>query len=145
MKPLKKTEQVIEAGFFSDRDLNCAESVLAAANKTYDWELPHDALKLASGFGGGVGGQELLCGALSGGVMALGKLFVQDRAHESDLIKTIIQEYFDLFEKEMGSNECAPLKEMHRTESEGCLQVIQASTRCLDRIVEKYQAQLNGS
>lgn len=142
MDSLKKTEQLIETGFFAGKDLNCAETVLAAANETYRWNLPHDALKLSAGFGGGVGGQELLCGALSGGVMALSKLFVKDRGHESDRIKTIVQEYFTLFEKEMGSIDCAPLKQTHRTETEGCRQVILAGARCLDRMVEKYKSDL---
>jgi C_GCAxxG_C_C family probable redox protein len=136
------TEALIQDDFFAGRDLNCAETVLCAANETYGWDLSHDAILLAAGFGGGVGGQELLCGALSGGVMALGKLFVRDRAHESDLIKTIIHEYFDLFEKEMGSIDCAPLKETHRTEAEGCKKVIQAGARCLDQIVGKYREHL---
>lgn len=134
-----KTEQLIENGFFAGKDLNCAETVLAAANEAYGWNLPHDALRFAAGFGGGVGGQELLCGALSGGVMALGKLFVKERAHESGLIKTIIQEYFSVFEREMGHIDCAPLKQTHRTEAEGCRQVILAGARCLDRMVEKYK------
>ncbi|MGE4488683.1 MAG: C-GCAxxG-C-C family (seleno)protein [Kiritimatiellales bacterium] len=139
MNTLKKTETLIENGLFAGKDLNCTETVLAAANETYGWNLPPDALRLAAGFGGGVGGQELQCGALSGGVMALGKLFVKDRAHESDRIKTIVQDYFDMFEKEMGSIDCAPLKQTHRTEAEGCRQVILAGARCLDRIVEKYR------
>jgi C_GCAxxG_C_C family probable redox protein len=82
-------EKLIEEGFFSDADLNCAETILHAANEVYGWNLSHDALLLAAGFGGGVGGQEFLCGALLGGVMALSKLFVRDRGHESDLMKTI--------------------------------------------------------
>ena len=142
MSSSKKTAQLIEDGFFKDRDLNCAETVLYSANETYGWNLPHDSLLLSAGFGGGVGGQELLCGALSGGVMALGKLFVKDRGHESDLGKKIIQEYFELFEKEMGAIDCAPLKETHRSETEGCRSVILASARCLDQVVEKHQADL---
>lgn len=142
MNTLGKTEPLIKNGFFAEQDLNCAETVLAAANETYHWKLPHDALLLAAGFGGGVGGQELLCGALSGGVMALGRLFVEDRAHESDLIKTVVQEYFALFKEEMGHIDCVPLKEKHRTEAEGCKQVIQASTRCLDRTIHKYKDRL---
>jgi C_GCAxxG_C_C family probable redox protein len=132
-------EELIEEGFFSDKDLNCAETILHAANEVYGWNLSHDALLLSAGFGGGVGGQELLCGALTGGVMALGKLFVRDRGHESDLIKTITKDYFSLFKNEMGHIDCVPLKEDYRTETEGCRKVILASARCFDRVVEKYR------
>jgi C_GCAxxG_C_C family probable redox protein len=135
-------EKLIEEGFFSGKDLNCAETILHAANEVYGWNLSHDALLLSSGFGGGVGGQELLCGALIGGVMALSKLFVRERGHESDLIKTITKDYFSLFEKEMGHIDCAPLKKAHRTEKEGCRKVILASARCLDQVVEKYRCEM---
>lgn len=135
-------EQLIRDGFFTDRDLNCAETLLHAANETQGWNLPPEALRLASGFGGGVGGQELLCGALAGGVMVLGRLFVRERAHESDRIKAIVQDYCAQFEEEMGHLDCAPLKRAHRTESDGCRNVILASARCLDRVIEKYRSEI---
>ena len=135
-------EKLIEGGFFADKDLNCAETILQAANEVHGWDLSHDALLLSAGFGGGVGGQELLCGALVGGVMALGKLFARDRAHESDLIKTIVQDYFSMFKEEMGHSDCTPLKEAYRTEAEGCRKVILSSARCLDQVVKKYRAEI---
>ncbi|MBN2163783.1 MAG: C-GCAxxG-C-C family protein [Pontiellaceae bacterium] len=135
-------QKLIEDGFFAGKDLNCAETILHAANEVHGMNLSKEALLLSSGFGGGVGGQELLCGALAGGVMALGKLFVQERAHESDLIKTIIQDYFALYKKEMGHVDCAPLKAAYRSETEGCRQVILASARCIDQIVEKYRQEM---
>ncbi len=137
-------EQLIEDGFFANKDLNCAETMLNAANEEHGWNLPHDALLLSAGFGGGVGGQELLCGALVGGVMALSKLFVRERGHESDLIKTVVQDYFSLFKQEMGHIDCAPLKAVHRTEREGCRKVILASARCVDRVVEKHRQEIAG-
>lgn len=53
---------------------NCAQSVLApfAADLGLD---PGLALKVASGFGGGVGRQGEICGALAGGIAALGLRF----------------------------------------------------------------------
>ncbi|MDZ8118540.1 C-GCAxxG-C-C family (seleno)protein [Pontiella agarivorans] len=135
-------EKLITSGFFAGQDLNCAETVLYAANEKFGWNLPHEALVMSAGFGGGVGGQELLCGALSGGVMVIGRLFVRNRGHESDLNKTIIREYFALFEKEMGSTLCAPLKKVHRTEAEGCRNVILASARALDTIVQNHRTEL---
>ena len=123
---------------YKRQDLNCAETILYAANEKYGWNLSHDALLFSAGFGGGVGGQELLCGALTGGVMALGRLFVRARGHESDLNQRIIKEYFALFEKEMGSIDCAPLKETYRKEETGCQEVILASARALDQIIKKY-------
>lgn len=47
---------------------NCAEAVVLAATGSDDPRL----LALAKPFGGGIGGSKCLCGAISGGVLALG-------------------------------------------------------------------------
>lgn len=52
----------------------CSESVLFAVS---DWlEVRNEFIpKIATGFGAGIGGRGTVCGALSGGVMALGLKF----------------------------------------------------------------------
>jgi C_GCAxxG_C_C family probable redox protein len=47
---------------------NCAQAVFAATTGRNDPEI----LKMAEAFGGGIGGSKCLCGAVTGGVMALG-------------------------------------------------------------------------
>jgi C_GCAxxG_C_C family probable redox protein len=54
------------------RGFNCAECVLEAVLETVDTGLPRDALKLATGFGGGVGLFGDTCGAITGAVLAVG-------------------------------------------------------------------------
>jgi C_GCAxxG_C_C family probable redox protein len=51
---------------------NCAECVADALLASVDTGLPPDVLRLATGFGGGVGLSGDTCGALLGAVMALG-------------------------------------------------------------------------
>lgn len=64
------TDPVAEAGRLFASGYNCAQAVLQATTGRSDREL----LSLAQGFGGGIGGEKCLCGAISGGVMALGLL-----------------------------------------------------------------------
>ena len=52
--------------------LNCAESVLRSLTEAYDLGLPPSAHGVATPFGGGFGGAKSACGALTGGLMALG-------------------------------------------------------------------------
>jgi C_GCAxxG_C_C family probable redox protein len=56
------------AGQLYDLGMNCAQAVLQATTGNEDPAL----LAMAKGFGAGVGGSKCLCGAISGGVMALG-------------------------------------------------------------------------
>jgi len=61
------------ANLFASRHLMCSEAVLAVLNQGLGGQLPPElAIRLASGFPEGVGGSGCTCGALSGGVVALG-------------------------------------------------------------------------
>ncbi len=50
---------------------NCSEAVFEALLSEFDLKLPPDALRLATGFGGGVGLYGDKCGALTGAVLAV--------------------------------------------------------------------------
>ncbi len=50
----------------------CSEAVFLVANEYLGHPLPDEAVRLASGFPVGIGLAGCVCGALSGGVMALG-------------------------------------------------------------------------
>lgn len=56
------------AGRLFASGLNCAQAVLQAAADVKDPEM----MAMAKAFGGGIGGSKCLCGAISGGVIALG-------------------------------------------------------------------------
>lgn len=58
--------KLLQDGFGSAMDLNCAEKILYGANWAYNMKLPGEALKLAAGFGGGMG-VESSCGVITGG------------------------------------------------------------------------------
>jgi C_GCAxxG_C_C family probable redox protein len=127
--------ELIRTGYGIDEDLNCAETILYGANIVYQLGLDGGDLKVAAGFGGGMA-IESVCGALTGAIMVLGRLFVEERAHESSRIKDLTQELFDSYTEEMGSIYCAPLKEAHRTETLKCRIVILKAAEILDGIIE---------
>lgn len=58
----------IEAGRLFTRGLNCAQAVLQATTGRND----KDIMKMAKAFGGGISDRKCLCGAITGGLMALG-------------------------------------------------------------------------
>lgn len=130
---------LIKSGFGQEEDLNCAETILYGANKAYNLGLSRNALKLAAAFGGGMAIEDK-CGALIAALMAMGNLFVEERAHESSRIKELSKEFFSIYEKKMGSIDCAPLKENYRNEDIKCYKVILKSAEILDMIVKRETA-----
>lgn len=89
---------------------NCAQSVLLAMQKFWNVANPLEP-KVASAFGGGIGRRGSLCGALTGGVIAIGlkygtnKPFVEERekAYSSAL------DFYNRFGKSCGSVSCRDL------------------------------------
>ena len=122
---------------FRKIDLNCAESVLYTANSVYKMNLSNDSILLSSPFGGGMFIEEK-CGAVTGALMVLGYIFVDENAHATKHLKEIIHTYFEMFSSRMGSCECAPLKEMHRTKDLGCYNVIIAALDILEEVIDRF-------
>lgn len=128
--------ELIKQGYGEKEDLNCAEKILFGANQVYSLGLDRQALKVASGFGGGMSIGSV-CGALTAAIMVLGILFVKNNAHESSKIKDLTQELFITFRKEMGDIDCNPLKARHRTEDIKCRHIIVKAAAVLDTIVKR--------
>ncbi len=136
-------KDLLENGYGVKEDLNCAERILYGANKVYRLGLDRDDLKVAAGFGAGMA-IESVCGALTASVMVLSRIYVNDRAHESEHIKDLVKELFNLYSEEMGSIICAPLKEKYRTEERGCHVVIAKAAEILDGIIERNPRDASG-
>ncbi len=66
----QKAEALIRSG-----RLTCSEAVFSVVNEWLGYPLPAETVRLASGFSEGIGSCGCVCGALSGGVMALGLVF----------------------------------------------------------------------
>jgi C_GCAxxG_C_C family probable redox protein len=74
------------AGYFG-----CSETVLKVIMENFKTELPEDIVSLATGFRHGVGGSGCICGALSGGTMALGMFFGRSAPKEDDKVKKAME------------------------------------------------------
>ncbi len=81
-----------------------------------------DALipRIATAFGGGIGGSGSVCGALVGAVMAIGVRYGRQEPSERDARAYVLtQELRRRFEAEMGQIECRALTGMDLTTREG--------------------------
>lgn len=59
-------------GYFRRGEFYCSEAVFTTINEMLGQKLPPETVQLASGFPVGIGHSKCLCGAVTGGVMALG-------------------------------------------------------------------------
>lgn len=64
----------------------CSEALLRAFNKVYQLGFPEEHLKIASGFGSGLGGAGCTCGTISSGVIVLGIIVGRNKKSESEEI-----------------------------------------------------------
>ncbi len=128
--------ELLESGYANGKDLNCTEQILYGANEVYDLGIDKNGLRLSAAFGGGMGIEDK-CGAITGAIMVLGRLYVDDRAHESGKIKELSIKMFDEYKKRMKSIDCKALKEMYRTDKVQCKYVILEAAKILDKIIKE--------
>lgn len=68
---MKRNDVSEKAAAYFSEGYNCAQSVLLALSQ--HWRIADDLIpRIATGFGGGIGRCGSVCGALTGGVMAIG-------------------------------------------------------------------------
>ena len=94
-----------------EKGYSCAPSVLAAYSEQFGLS-EELALKIACGFGGGIGHTGRTCGAVTGAVMVIGLKHGQaDVTDEESRAEThkLVQEFIDRFETLHGSVECKAL------------------------------------
>jgi len=90
---------------------NCSQSVLAAFGTEYG--LSGDkCLKIATAFGGGMGRQQHICGAITGALMVLGLRYgkgLNDPEEKKRYTYQKTKEFFDEFKRLNGSENCLEL------------------------------------
>lgn len=131
-----KLYDFLAAGHVNNGDYNCAEKIITGANEAYGLNLSKRAMKLAAGFGLGMG-ICYTCGVVTAGVMVLSDLFVSEYAHESKRIHALSGEFIRRIEAELGCVHCKDLRGKYRTKEAGCRHVILKAAQILDEIVER--------
>lgn len=117
-------------------DLNCAETIVYAANEEFNMNLDGNSLKSAAAFGGGMAIEDV-CGVVTGSLIILGILFTKKRAHESDRIKTLTTEYITRFQNALGTLNCKQLKAEYKTDLERCSKMLYEGAVILENIINR--------
>lgn len=99
-KITKDAEDLFRGGFF------CSEAVVSAIRSNFELDVPEEVIAMASGFPVGIGRSKCLCGAVSGGVMAIGLIFGRTVQKDPQVEQTLAlsKELHDWFKEANGKN-----------------------------------------
>ena len=131
-------------------DFNCAQSVFGAFAPHYGLDLDK-ALKISSGFGGGMGRSGRTCGAVTGAYMVIGLkngMGISKDKEAKDKTYQIINEFSNHFQKKNGSMMCKEILGCDITTLEGraffdqnellekkCFQCVKSAVEILEEIL----------
>ena len=106
---VKNSIRTVAASHFKE-GYNCAQSVLLAMQDFWVIEKPFEP-KVASAFGGGIGRCGSLCGALTGGVIAVGLKYGSNNpvVEEREKAYSLASEFYNRFKMDLGSVLCRDL------------------------------------
>ena len=101
----------MEVGNNFKQGFNCCEAIVETFRKAAGVDIDDNALRLCSGFGGGIGHARHICGALVGWTMVISTLVGRNHPSEKPLseIYPVSKEFHDRFEAEFGSTMCKDL------------------------------------
>lgn len=121
---------------------NCAEAVLRAFNTSLGLGLTDDALRMSSGFGGGLGHAGCLCGALAASVMVLGVLKGRSSKEESrEAVYSLSEGFHGRFCDQFGATCCRALNPHPyetREHLRQCLKITGETARLLTSFIEEH-------
>lgn len=113
-------EEVAKRNFNSD--FNCAESVLLAVNGELNTTGEGERVfpRIATGFGGGIGRNGDVCGALTGGVIAISLALGRDKPEDSrEPCYQAVNQFYNDFRANFGSCKCRELTNLNMKTPEG--------------------------
>lgn len=91
-------------GDFQSKRVNCAEAVLTVMGEYYGW--PKVYPRIATAFGGGILRRQAICGALSGGLMAIGMALGREVGGDRAPCDEMGNRLLDFAEQSCGSISC---------------------------------------
>lgn len=124
---VNKTKNIAE-GYFDRGELFCSEAVVQTINELLGCPYPKEVTKLASAFPVGMGMSGCICGAVSGGQIALGMVYGREHGETmSDEMFPVAAELHDYIKDLYKSTCCRVLVKDHEFDSpqrhEHCVEI----------------------
>lgn len=131
---------------------NCAQSVFSSLGPSIGLDTD-TCLKLATGFGGGIGMNQLTCGAVTGAVMALGLKYGKaenDPESNKEFTYDMVHYFLREFEKKNKSTQCRQIlghdmaKDAEKIEeldlyNTTCVKAVQSAVEIVEKIFNQFE------
>ena len=85
---LERIRKIAE-DYYRNGDFYCSEAVVKTIIDEFQIDVSEDVIKMASGFPVGMGGMGCTCGALTGGVMAIGLIYGRSQGKDPKVNKAM--------------------------------------------------------
>lgn len=85
---LERIRKIAE-DYYRNGDFYCSEAVVKTIIDEFQIDVSEDVIKMASGFPVGMGGMGCTCGALTGGVMAIGLVYGKSQGKDPKVNKAM--------------------------------------------------------
>ncbi|CQR70867.1 Putative redox-active protein (C_GCAxxG_C_C) [Sporomusa ovata DSM 2662] len=87
--------------YYRNGDFYCSEAIVKAIKDEFILPLPDAVISMASGFPVGMGGSGCTCGAIAGGIMAIGMFFGRTEPKDPKVNKAmkLAKELHDIFKE----------------------------------------------
>jgi C_GCAxxG_C_C family probable redox protein len=119
---------------------HCSEGILMAVGEHYLGDVDVLALHLTTPFAGGIGGtHEELCGALTGGIMAIGAIHGRNSSSTNDdHCMELVKKFRRRFTEHFGDKVCADLKAnwVGKEGQEDCAELVAQAAGILVDVLE---------
>lgn len=109
----QNAEQLYRDGLFY-----CSEAVVKAVLEGFGVKVSHHIIAMSSGFPVGIGGAGCTCGAISGGVMAIGYFFGRSEGCSPEVEKSM-QLSKELYDRFIHRNRCSCCKILTKNMTKG--------------------------
>ncbi len=130
-----------KAGNYFREGYNCAESLFKTFMEYVDPDMESDVLKIATGFGGGLGHAGCMCGALAGSAMILSLLRGRKDIQESrEPAYELANDFHKVFEEKFGTTCCRALNPFEfdtREHLRNCLKITGTTAMLLMRFMQE--------
>ena len=130
-------KDVAEKYYFS-QNYNCAETIIRAANEYYSLGITDRDMIMVAGFGAGMQTADT-CGCLLSAISVLSLKYVEQRAHESADIQSVVFLLTKKFRERYGSTLCREIKPKFFRKEYRCRDTVFLACDILEETLAEYQ------